>query len=182
MEVAKAHLEGREPPERRPPCFFDPRHGPSVRDVEWAPPGGEPRPVPVCAADAVRIESGQDPRTREVEVGGRRMPYYDAPGYFAPWAGGYFGGFGLGFGGFLPGLLFGSMLGGGTFGPFGGDGGTEATAATSAGAGATSAAAETSVVGTSAGATSEAAAGTSDRTSRRPAAPGTRPKSRINSW
>ena len=24
---------GREPPERRPPCFFDPRHGPSSRDV-----------------------------------------------------------------------------------------------------------------------------------------------------
>ena len=33
-------LDGRKPPERRPPCFFDPRHGPSSRDVEWAPPGG----------------------------------------------------------------------------------------------------------------------------------------------
>jgi hypothetical protein len=127
MEVAKARLEGREPPERRPPCFFDPRHGPSVRDVEWAPPGGEPRPVPVCAADAVRIESGQDPQTREVVAGGRRVPYYDAPGYFGPWAGGYFGGFGPAFGGFLPGLLFGSVLSGGMFGPsgsdWGGDGG-----------------------------------------------------------
>jgi hypothetical protein len=121
MEAAKARLEGREPPERRPPCFFDPRHGPSVRDVEWAPPGGEPRPVPVCAADAVRIESGQDPQTREVLAGGRRVPYYDAPGYFGPWAGGYFGGFGPAFGGFLPGLLFGSVLSGGAFGPFGGD-------------------------------------------------------------
>jgi hypothetical protein len=116
MEVAKAHLEGRPPPERRPPCFFDPRHGPSVRDVEWVPPGGETRPVPVCAADAVRIESGEDPHAREVTVNGQRMPYYDAPGYFGPWAGGYFGGYGLGFGGFLPGLLFGSMLGGGMFG------------------------------------------------------------------
>ena len=37
MEAAKARLAGREPPERRPPCFFDPRHGPSTRDVEWSP-------------------------------------------------------------------------------------------------------------------------------------------------
>ena len=36
MTSAKARLEGRPPPERRPPCFFDPRHGPSVRDVEGA--------------------------------------------------------------------------------------------------------------------------------------------------
>jgi hypothetical protein len=128
MEVAKAHIAGRPPPERRPPCFFDPRHGPSTRDVEWAPPGGQPRPVPVCEADAVRIESGEDPRAREVMVGGRPTPYYDAPGYFAPWAGGYFGGFAPAFGGFLPGLLFGSLLGGwggdwGGGGEGGGDGG-----------------------------------------------------------
>ncbi len=126
MEVAKAHLARRTPPERRPPCFLDPRHGPSTRDVEWAPPGGEPRPVPVCEADAVRIESGDDPHAREVMAGGRRVPYYDAPGYFGPFAGGYFGGFGLGFGGFLPGMLFGSVLGGGMFGGgFGWGGGSE---------------------------------------------------------
>ena len=29
MASAKARLEGREAPERLPPCFFDPRHGPS---------------------------------------------------------------------------------------------------------------------------------------------------------
>ena len=34
MEAAKAELAGGEAPERRPPCFFDPRHGPSVADVE----------------------------------------------------------------------------------------------------------------------------------------------------
>ena len=109
LAAAKAHLEGREPPEHRPPCFFDPRHGPSTRDVEWAPEGyGAPRPVPVCEADAVRLEQGQEPMTREIVAGGRRMPMYDAPAYFSPYAGGYFGGFT----GFLPGLLFGSMLGG----------------------------------------------------------------------
>ena len=52
MAAAKAILEGRPVPERRPPCFFDPRHGPSVEDVDWAPPDGAPggsrpaRPTP----------------------------------------------------------------------------------------------------------------------------------------
>ena len=58
MAVADALVAGRKPPERRPPCFFDPRHGPSTRDVEWAPPGGAPRNVPACEADAQRLERG----------------------------------------------------------------------------------------------------------------------------
>ncbi|WP_107501679.1 hypothetical protein, partial [Streptomyces viridosporus] len=45
-----ARREGRPLPERRPPCFFDPRHGPSVDDAVWTPPGGAAREVPVCAA------------------------------------------------------------------------------------------------------------------------------------
>lgn len=106
MASAKARLDGRKPPERRPPCFFDPRHGPSTRDVEWSPPGGMPRPVPACEADALAVEQGLEPAHREVEVGGRRVPYWEAGPAFGPWAGGYFGGL-------LPGLLIGSMLGGG---------------------------------------------------------------------
>jgi len=107
MASAKARLEGREPPERRPPCFFDPRHGPSDRDVEWSPPWGAPRLVPACEADAQRVEQGLEPASREVMVGGRRTPYWDAPPAYGPWAGGFFGGFG----GLFPGLLLGSMLG-----------------------------------------------------------------------
>jgi hypothetical protein len=114
MEVARARLEGREPPQRRAPCFFDPRHGPSARDVLWAPPGGEPRPVPACEMDAQRVEQGAQPHAREVLAGGERVPYYQAPAYFGPWAGGYFGGFG---GGLLPGMLLGTLLGGSLFGP-----------------------------------------------------------------
>ena len=116
MASAKARLEGQPAPERRPPCFFDPRHGPSTREVEWAPDGYARRPVPACEADAVRIESGQEPLAREVVAGGRRVPLYDAPGFYGPYAGGFFGGFS----GFLPGLLFGSMLGG-AFGGWGAD-------------------------------------------------------------
>jgi hypothetical protein len=124
MSVAKARFAGLPAPERRPPCFFDPRHGPSVTEVDWAPAGGQPRPVPVCQADAVRIESGEEPMTREVLAGGRRVPLYDAPAYYSPYAGGFFGGFS----GFLPGLLFGSVLSSAlTPGPFigGGFGGYE---------------------------------------------------------
>jgi hypothetical protein len=108
MAVAQAALAGRPAPERRAPCFFDPRHGPSTRDVLWAPPGGSLRKVPACEADAQRVERGEEPQTREISYGGRVVPYYYAP----PMFGGYFGGF-------LPGLLVGELLGG----PFGWGGG-----------------------------------------------------------
>ena len=113
MTAAKEELAGRAAPERRPPCFFDPRHGPSVAEVEWAPPGGGPRPVPVCAADLQRIEDGLEPESRQVPMDGQMVPYWAAGPAYMPWAGGFFGG------GLLPGLFIGSMLGGG-FGMFGG--------------------------------------------------------------
>jgi hypothetical protein len=115
MEAAKAEMAGRPAPERRAPCFFDPRHGPSVTDVEWAPPGGEPRPVPACAADAVRIRDGEDPNSRRVPVNGELVPYWQAGPAFGPWAGGFFGG------GLFQGLFIGSVLGG-AFGGFGAPG------------------------------------------------------------
>ncbi|MGW1623246.1 hypothetical protein [Streptomyces sp. NPDC002172] len=101
-----ARREGRPLPERRPPCFFDPRHGPSVTDATWTPAGGAPREVPVCAADAARLADGRDPAVREVDTDHGRRPYWDAGPAYGPWAGGYFGG------GILPGLLLGTALGG----------------------------------------------------------------------
>jgi hypothetical protein len=111
METAKAHLAGKPPPERRPPCFFDPRHGTSTRDVWWDSPYRGPVQVPACEADARRVDAGEEPESRQVTVGGRRQPYWQAPGYFGPWAGGYYGG------GLLPGLLAGSLLGSTFAGP-----------------------------------------------------------------
>ena len=112
MASAKARFAGEPPPERRPPCFFDPRHGPSARDVMWSPPFGEPREVPACEADAQRVDRGDEPRAREVEWHGQRVPYWNAGPAYGPFAGGYFGGFG---GGLLPGILIGSVLGGGFY-------------------------------------------------------------------
>ncbi|WP_405844439.1 hypothetical protein [Streptomyces sp. NBC_01518] len=100
-----ARREGRPLPERRAPCFFDPRHGPSVADATWTPPGGAPREVPVCAADQARLADGRDPMIREVDTDYGRRPYWDAGPAYGPWAGGYFGG------GLLPGLLVGTLLG-----------------------------------------------------------------------
>lgn len=105
LAVLAARREGRPVPERRAPCFFDPRHGLSVKDVSWAPRGGAARDVPVCAADAARVEAGQDPLARTVDTGAGRRPYWEAGPAYGPWAGGYFGG------GILPGLLMGTMLG-----------------------------------------------------------------------
>ncbi|MFH9404085.1 hypothetical protein ACH4JS_30635 [Streptomyces sp. NPDC017638] len=106
LATLAARREGRPLPERRPPCFFDPRHGPSTTDATWTPPGGAPRQVPVCAADATRLADGRDPVIREVDTDYGRRPYWDAGPAYGPWAGGYFGG------GLLPGLLVGTMLGG----------------------------------------------------------------------
>ncbi|MFF4844024.1 hypothetical protein ACFY2G_28730 [Streptomyces collinus] len=105
LALLAARREGRPLPERRPPCFFDPRHGPSVTDAAWTPSGGAPREVPVCAADATRLADGRDPVIREVDTDLGRRPYWDAGPAYGPWAGGYFGG------GILPGLLVGTLLG-----------------------------------------------------------------------
>ncbi|RYJ22978.1 putative membrane protein [Streptomyces sp. L-9-10] len=105
LAMLAARRTGAPLPERRSPCFFDPRHGPSVTDAEWAPPAGVRRTVPVCAADAARLADGADPQTRTVETEHGRRPYWEAGPAYGPWAGGYFGG------GLLPGLLVGTMLG-----------------------------------------------------------------------
>ncbi|MFJ4919375.1 hypothetical protein [Streptomyces sp. NPDC088725] len=94
-------------PERRVPCFFDPRHGPSVADVPWAPAGGTTRPVPACATDAAQVQAGGTPESRMVHTAQGPQPYWNAGPAYAPWAGGYFGGVG----GVLGGLAVGSVLG-----------------------------------------------------------------------
>lgn len=85
----RARVAGEPLPEKRPPCFFDPSHGPSAQDVQWAPPGGAVRAVPACAADAQRLLSGAMPSIRTVQHGMARVPYWQDAAY-APWAQGYY--------------------------------------------------------------------------------------------
>ena len=61
-------------PTRRPPCFFNPAHGPSAVDVDWAPPGGQQRQIPVCPADADRLSQGAEPDVPHGAPGHRPGP------------------------------------------------------------------------------------------------------------
>ena len=77
-------------PVRRPPCFFDPAHGPASRDVEWAPTGGVARSVPVCFRDAERLAAGGLPEVRLVRLGDRRVAWFASGPRYAAWAGGWY--------------------------------------------------------------------------------------------
>jgi hypothetical protein len=94
MACVRARVDGEPLPTRRPPCFFDPRHGLSVEDVPYAPAGGAQRDVPACALDAERVRAGAEPDIRKVMVGSRRVPYWQGGPAYQPYARGYFGGFG----------------------------------------------------------------------------------------
>jgi len=114
LACVQARIAGDAVPDRRPPCFVDPRHGPSTEDVQWAPDGGAPRPVPVCAACSTTLASGQMPDAREVTVGGARVPYWQGGRAYAPYAGGYYAASGMNM---MSMLFMGSMLGGMFSGP-----------------------------------------------------------------
>jgi hypothetical protein len=94
IACVRARVSGEPLPTRRPPCFFDPRHGLSVEDVPYAPAGGASRDVPACALDAERVRAGAEPDIRKVMVGSRRVPYWQGGPAYQPYARGYFGGFG----------------------------------------------------------------------------------------
>lgn len=94
MACVRARVAGQPLPTRRPLCFFDPRHGLSVQDVPYTPPGGAPRDVPACLLDAERVIAGAEPDIRKVMVGNRSVPYWQGGRAYQPYAAGYFGGFG----------------------------------------------------------------------------------------
>lgn len=120
ITCVKARLAGDPLPAKRPPCFFNPAHGPSSQNVAWSPPGGAERDVPACPADAERVLAGADPYIRTVQVGAQRVPYWEGgPGY-APWAQGYYRGWRGS--DMLSGVLIGSLLFGGAGNIFGGVG------------------------------------------------------------
>ncbi|MFJ1681050.1 hypothetical protein ACIODT_40300 [Streptomyces sp. NPDC088251] len=110
LATLAARRAGAPVPERRAPCFFDPRHGPSAIDAMWAPPHGMPRNVPACEADANLLAAGQEPMARQVQTAHGSQPYWNAGPSYAPWAGGYFGGVGSMLGGLLVGTMLGSVL------------------------------------------------------------------------
>jgi hypothetical protein len=91
IACVRARVSERPLPTRRPPCFFDPRHGLSVTEVPYTPADGSERQVPACALDLQRVRAGAEPDTRKVTVGASRVPYWDGGPAYAPYAAGYFG-------------------------------------------------------------------------------------------
>lgn len=80
-----ARTAGRPMPPRRPPCFFNPGHGPSTRNVFW-----HGMDVPACASDAERVRAGADPYIRTVERDDSRVPYWEGGPAYSGWARGYY--------------------------------------------------------------------------------------------
>jgi len=115
IACVRARVDDEPLPARRPPCFFDPRHGLSTEDVEYSPPGGAPRDVPACALDAERVKSGAEPDIRKVMDGPQRVPYWEGGAAYAPYAAGYFSAFSI-----MPAMFMGTMMGSMMFGGFDG--------------------------------------------------------------
>jgi hypothetical protein len=86
-----ARRNGDPLPDRRPPCFFNPAHGPARTDIMWAPPGGVEREIQVCLMDAHRLEEGQAPEIRLVRLGNRRVPWFMSGPAYESYALGYYG-------------------------------------------------------------------------------------------
>lgn len=91
IDCVRARVKGDALPTRRPPCFFDPRHGISKEEVSWTFPDGTVKQVPACALDADRLRVGAAPDIRQVMVGPQRVPYWQGGRQYQPYARGYFG-------------------------------------------------------------------------------------------
>ena len=127
LACVTAALTGQKMPERRAPCFVDPRHGPSVEDIMWAPDGGTARAIPVCAACGVQLNAGLMPQAREVNVGGQMVPYWRGGAMYGPYVGGYYAYSGMDImSTIFMGTMMGNMFGVGYYGPMmGGWGGSD---------------------------------------------------------
>ncbi len=86
----RARLAGEPVPEMRLPCFFNPQHGPSSRNVMWTSPRTGTRTVPACSRCATQLAAREKPEVRTVSIGGRRVPYWEAGASTAPYSRGYF--------------------------------------------------------------------------------------------
>lgn len=82
LEAAEAVVEGRpvppEPEDRPNSCFFDPTHRAGVEEAKIKTAAGE-KMVSVCRECADKLRRGEQPKPREIVVGGRRVPAPMAP-------------------------------------------------------------------------------------------------------
>jgi len=91
MACVLARRDDRPPPDRRPPCFFNPTHGPAAVDLEWAPLGGVTREIPVCFGCEERLAAGERPDIRLVKWGNRHVPWFQSGKGYRSYVEGYYG-------------------------------------------------------------------------------------------
>lgn len=90
MVCVRARLAGEPVPELRVPCFFNPQHGPSARNIRWTSPRLGTRRVPACTRCAHQVAAREKPEVRMVHLGSRNVPYWEAGARFHPYSRGYF--------------------------------------------------------------------------------------------
>lgn len=83
LEAAMALVEGRPvPPQPEPEkpgaCFFDPTHRPGTEECTIKTSAGD-KEVRVCRECASKLQKGERPEPRMIDVGGRRVPAAKAP-------------------------------------------------------------------------------------------------------
>jgi len=82
LEAAEAVVEGRpippEPEDRPNACFFDPTHRAGVEEARIETAAGA-KMVSVCRECAEKLRRGEQPKLRDIMVGGRRVPAPMAP-------------------------------------------------------------------------------------------------------
>ncbi len=82
LEAAEAVVEGRpvppEPDDRPNSCFFDPTHRAGVEEAKIETAAGT-KTVSVCPECAGKLRRGEQPKPRDILVGGRRVPAPMAP-------------------------------------------------------------------------------------------------------
>ena len=92
LAAIDALRNGRPVPEKTAPCFFDPRHGPSVAARPFTPEFGLERQVPVCARCAEEVDAGGKPAVRTFSLSGVVKPYWEWDRYTRPYVNGYWKG------------------------------------------------------------------------------------------
>lgn len=90
LACVHARINGRPLPEHRVPCFFNPQHGPSTRDVMWTSARHGTRSVPACTRCATQLASRERPEVLTVNMGSRAVPYWEAGATLNPYSRGYF--------------------------------------------------------------------------------------------
>jgi hypothetical protein len=90
LACVRARVAGEPVPELRVPCFFNPQHGPSAREVMYTVPRRGTKKLPACTMCASRVAQREKPEILTVQIGSRKVAYWEAGAAYLPYTQGYF--------------------------------------------------------------------------------------------